>query len=96
MDVIFFRTLAPKNPWLQSGLQILQRSIVVVYNPESKILAAQPIQEGMSDQLCHDIGPAALGIVDDPCKVFDFIGIEARAGRLLECALLNSDADEEV
>lgn len=82
---IYFRTLAPTAPWVQSGMGIIQRSVIVIYNVQTKILAAQIVEEGSFGSGFRKLGPPSLAQVDDPCSVFNFIGIEYKQGRLLDC-----------
>lgn len=90
---IFFKTLVPNSPWVQSGGRILQRSALCLYNATTKILAVQIVEEGSLGSDFKTLGPPSLAQVDDPCSVFNFIGIEVKRGRLLECEILD---DEEV
>lgn len=91
-----FKTLAPIEPWRSIGFVVATRKVWVMYNPRTKVLVAQLLEEIEDTGVVTAIAYPNCALVDDPCRVFDLIANEQKKGRLLDVELITEEELEEV
>lgn len=85
---IHFRHLA-KDPYTPMGLVYYRNIFLWVYNPENHVLVgcyAHEIEDSGYLTIRNTVAVTA-----DPCAIFDIIGHEYKAGRLLEAEFVDAE-----